>query len=149
MHALYEFDLLDVIRERVQGGMPYFGASAGANITCPTIMTTNDMPIIYPPSFDALNLIPFQINPHYLSGSFFMEKDGEYVAHRGETRDQRLNEYHQLNKTPVLGMYEGSILRISNKQITLTGPMGAKLLKPGGDAVAIDPETDLSYLLEL
>ena len=90
LDALYRFDLLDLIRERVRSGLPYLGVSAGSNVACPTIQTTNDMPIVYPPSFAALGLIPFQINPHYFHGTTFV-RDGEtYREHFGETRDERL-----------------------------------------------------------
>src|SRR6185436_20471708 len=105
LKALYEFDLLDVIRNRVGAGMPYIGSSAGSNMACPTIRTTNDMPIVQPPSFEALSLISFQINPHYL------DPDAN-STHMGETREQRIIQFLEDNETPVAGLREGAMLRI-------------------------------------
>jgi dipeptidase E len=110
--ALYRFDLLDIIKERVHEGLPYLGISAGSNVACPTMQTTNDMPIVMPPSFAALGLVPFQINPHYFSGSTYVKVgDSSYTEHYGETRDDRLREYHELNDTPVMGLAEGGLIR--------------------------------------
>ena len=122
LKTLYELELLDVIRERVESGMPYLGTSAGSNVAGPTIRTTNDMPIVQPPSFDALGLVGFQINPHYLDpdpGS----------THQGETRDQRLREFHEENETAVLALREGSWVGISGNSVTLAGKPGAKLFR--------------------
>src|SRR5262249_15148263 len=98
--------LLSAIRERVRVGMPYVGVSAGANLACPTIRTTNDMPIVQPDSLDALGLIPFQLNPHYPTAP-------SNSSGTGETRDERLAEFLEENDVPVLGLCEGSWLRVS------------------------------------
>lgn len=137
LKTLYERKMIDVIRERVRGGVPYIGSSAGSNVAAPTIKTTNDMPIVYPPSFDALNLVPFQINPHYLDP----EPDGK---HKGETREQRINEFHEENTTPVVGLREGTMLWVENDVVTLHGIARARLFKKGQPAVEIDPSEKIS-----
>src|SRR5207302_1083202 len=104
--------LLAPIRERVRAGLPYLGASAGTVIAAPTMKTTNDMPIVEPPSFDALGLVNFQINPHYL------DPDPQ-STHKGETREQRILEFLEENETAVVGLREGSILRVENETTTL------------------------------
>ena len=107
---LHERGLVGAIRERVLSGVPYLGVSAGANVASPTMMTTNDMPICLPPSFDSFGIVPFQINPHYHPGKIrFMDGD-QIVEHYGESRSQRIAEYHRTSDTPVLGMWEGSFL---------------------------------------
>jgi dipeptidase E len=117
---LYEEDLLDPIRQRVRGGAPYVGWSAGSNVACPTIKTTNDMPITEPPSFDALNLVPFQINPHFT--------DGSIPNHGGETRSDRLLEFVVANPgMPVIGLREGSILQVEDGRVVLLGDKAAIL----------------------
>lgn len=122
LKTLYEKNVMEVLRRRVEDGMPYMGSSAGTNITCPTIRTTNDMPIVEPPSFQALNLIPFQINPHYLDAD-------PNSTHQGETRATRLAEYLEENPTPVLGIREGCWLRIRGDQGTVEGSHGAVLFQ--------------------
>lgn len=133
LNALYERKLLDPIRERVRSGaMRYIGSSAGTNITAPTIKTTNDMPIVYPPSFDALGLVPFQINPHY------QDPDAN-STHKGETREQRLREYLEENETPVIGLREGSALRVENGAATLLGDKTARWFARDREAVELPP----------
>jgi dipeptidase E len=110
LDALYRHDLLEAIRDRVRAGVPYLGISAGCNVACPTIKTTNDMPIVQPPSFDALGLVPFQVNPHYYAGSNWVKVGDEFHEHFGETRDDRLREFHEMNDTPVVGLFEGGII---------------------------------------
>ncbi|MBN2069540.1 MAG: dipeptidase PepE [Opitutales bacterium] len=148
LHTLYRLGLIDSIRKHVSLGKPYMGISAGTNMSCPTLMTTNDMPIIMPPSFNSFDLIPFQINPHYMDGAIYLEKNGEYVPHRGETRDLRIQEYLEENKGPVLGIREGEILHVSGYSAKLCGLNGAKLFKKGECPQEIAPESDLSYLLQ-
>jgi dipeptidase E len=133
---LYRLNLLDVIRQRVREGVPYLGISAGTNIACPTIKTTNDMPIIWPPSLDALGLVPFQINPHYFTGQTFVKVGDTYQEHFGETRDERLREFHELNDTPVVGLWEGGILRIEERKIILSGA-SARIFRKGHEPVDV------------
>ncbi len=141
LKTCYENDLISLIREKVKSGVPYIGWSAGSNLTCPTIRTTNDMPIVEPPSFNALNLIPFQINPHYL--------DAHPDGHFGETREQRLLEFLELNKIMnVVGLREGSSLLIENNSIKLLGNKTARIFKYGSIAVEKSPGDDFSFLLE-
>jgi dipeptidase E len=130
LESLYRFDLLDLIRERVRAGMPYLGISAGTNVACPTIKTTNDMPITEPPSLKALGLIPFQINPHYFFGQNFVKRGEEFVEHFGETRDERLKEFHEMNDLPVVGLWEAGILRVEDDRVTLLGT-GARIFRKG------------------
>jgi dipeptidase E len=140
LHAVHRFDLLDVIRRRVADGAPYFGTSAGTNLACPTIRTTNDMPIVEPPSLAALGLIPFQINPHYPAREVL---DG----HLGETRDQRIAEFLEDNDVPVLGLQEGAWLEVSGAIATVGGAAGARLFQRVATARDVPPGTDVSDLL--
>ncbi len=122
-HLLYwlrKFELIEVIHNEMLNGKPMMGSSAGTNIFCPTICTTNDMPIISNPTFDAINAVPFQINPHYL------DPDSN-SNHRGETRQQRIEEFLKVNDRKVLGLREGSWLRIENGKILLKGLSGVRL----------------------
>lgn len=122
--------LIVPIRERVESGMPYLGTSAGSNVACPTIRTTNDMPIVEPRSFVALGLVPFQINPH------FLDADPE-STHQGETRDQRLIEYLEENETPVVAIREGAMVVVRGAEITLAGETGGLLYTRGGEPVPL------------
>ncbi len=104
--------LLEALAQRVRTGLPYFGVSAGSNLACPTIQTTNDMPIVQPRSLRALDLVPFQVNAHYFRGRTFVElPDGRLEPHGGESRDERLAEYHEENHRPVLALWEGALVR--------------------------------------
>lgn len=146
LNALYQFSLLEPIRQRVRGGMPYLGVSAGTNVACPTIRTTNDMPIVEPPSLAALGLVPFQINPHYYLGSNYV-KDGEhFIEHFGETRDDRLREFHEENATPVIGLWEAGIIEVHSGQITLHGAP-ARLFRRGQSPEDVAPGAELSSWL--
>ena len=134
LHELQNRNLLQLIREKALSGMLYIGISAGSNMACPTIQTTNDMPIVHTSNFDALNLIDFQINPHYVDGpAHHLNSDGELEPFGGESRDDRLREYHEMNERPVLALYEGSILRVEGDQMTLKGVGGAKLFSPSSE----------------
>ena len=124
--------LLDVMRHRVRGGAPYAGWSAGANLTCPTIRTTNDMPIVDPGGFDALDLLAFQINPHFTSAV--------PPGHQGETREQRLTEFVTANPdVPVLGVPEGDWLTVDGAAVTLCGPRDAVWIRAGALTTAVPP----------
>jgi len=129
LDSLYRLELLDPIRERVRGGMPYLGISAGTNVVCPTIRTTNDMPIVQPPSLNALGLVGIQINAHYYTGTNFVKHGGQFVEHFGETRDDRIREFHEENETPVLGLWEGGMLRIEAGRTRLLGSAARLFLK--------------------
>ena len=122
--------------------MPYLGASAGTNIAAPTIRTTNDMPIVQPATFDALGLVPFQINPHYLDAD-------PASRHMGETREERLREYLEENEAPVLGLREGAWLRVEGEAATLGGANGARLFRRGAEPVELPPGADLSAALRV
>lgn len=139
LKALYDLDLLDPIRERVEAGMPYIGSSAGSNVAAPTIKTTNDMPIVQPPSFDALGLVPFQINPH------FLDPDPN-SKHMGETREERILQFLEENDTPVIGLREGAMLRIENGQTILRGSSGARIFRKGLEPVEVFPGAQLDHL---
>jgi dipeptidase E len=138
--SLYRFSLLAEIHMAVSAGLPYIGASAGANVACPTIKTTNDMPIIYPPSFDALNLVPFNINPHYIDPD-------PSSTHMGETREKRIAEFHELNDVPVLGLREGAMLIVDDVRITLAGVNGARLFRKGSKPEEYGVGSRLDFLM--
>jgi dipeptidase E len=132
LKTLYDRKLLDVIRERVRGGLPYIGSSAGTVIAAPTMRTTNDMPIVYPPSFDSLGLVGYQINPHYLDAD-------PLSKHKGETREDRIRELHEENAAPVVGLREGSCLRVEDGVTTLLGEKTARVFRRGREAVEVEP----------
>lgn len=140
LKTMYDLELLAPIRESVQGkGIPYIGSSAGTNLSCPTIRTSNDMPIVEPPSFAALKLIPFQINPHFIDAD-------PNSTHQGETREQRLTEYLEENAVPVAGIREGSWLKVENEKCQLGGETGMKLFRQG-QAPEEFSTGDVSFLL--
>jgi dipeptidase E len=134
LKALQELDLVRAIRDRVLGGTPYIGSSAGSNIAAPTIKTTNDMPIVQPASFESLNLVPYQINPHYLD-----PEPGS--THMGETREQRIREYLEENTVPVVAIREGTMLWVEEGRSTLLGLRPGRIFRPGSEPVEIDPGT--------
>jgi dipeptidase E len=137
LQAVRRSGLLAAIGRRARAGLPYLGVSAGANLACPTIRTTNDMPIVQPASLAALGLIPFQVNPHYPA-------DGP----PREERDRRLGEFLEENDVPVLGLCEGSWLRVSAARATLGGTAGGRVLARGHAPRDVQPGDDLSALLE-
>jgi dipeptidase E len=137
---LYRLDLLQVIRHRVAEGMAYLGASAGSNVACPTIKTTNDMPIVQPPSFEALALVDFQINPHYVDPD-------PSSTHMGETREQRIREFHEENDTPVIGLREGAMLRVEDRQVLLAGTRGGRVFRRGQGPVEVATGSAVEDLL--
>jgi dipeptidase E len=145
---LYRHGLIEVIRERVRAGVPYLGISAGSNVACPTIKTTNDMPIVMPPSFDALGLVPFQVNPHYFTGQTHVKREDGYQEHFGETRDERLREFHEMNDTPVVGLWEAGLLHVEGGQVRLSGAP-ARLFRKGRDPVDVPAGARLDDLLGL
>ncbi len=140
---IQSLDLIETVHQRVAAGeLIYLGSSAGTNHACPTIRTTNDMPIVLPPPDRAFGLVPFQINPHYIDpdpGS----------THMGETREKRIHEFHEENDVAVLGMREGSWLRRRDARITLEGTTGARLFRRGMEEVEFRAGDDLSFLLTL
>jgi len=140
LSELYRLDLLDVIRQRVRAGLPYLGVSAGSNVACPTIQTTNDMPIVQPPSFAALGLVPFQINPHYFIGATYVKVGDDYIEHFGETRDDRIREYHEMNDTPVVGLWEAGLIRWDGHTGSLVGA-AARVFHKGQEPIDWPPET--------
>ena len=147
LHALYELNLLDPIRERVRAGVPYVGVSAGSNVACPTMMTTNDMPIVQPKSFAALGLVPFQINAHYYSGQNWVKHGDTLTEHFGETRDDRLREFHEMNRTPVVGLYEAGVLLCDGTNVTLHDAP-ARIFRKGEPPIDVTPGTELSRYLD-
>ncbi|WP_372744564.1 dipeptidase PepE [Lutibacter sp.] len=140
VYELYQHKLMSAIKNVVENGTPYFGTSAGSNITGLTMQNTNDMPIIYPPSFTTFGFLKFNINPHFLDPDV-------NSTHMGETRETRINEYHTINSTPVLGLREGSWLEVKGAKILLKGSLHARLFQAKKQAVELPPETDLSFLM--
>lgn len=138
LHALYELGLLEVVHRRVKEGMPYLGISAGSNVACPTIMTTNDMPIVQPPNFDALGLVPFQINAHYYHGTTYVKTASGLQEHFGETRDTRIVEFHEVSDTPVIGLWEGAMLSVRDSAVRLVGGP-ARVFRQGRPPVDVEP----------
>ena len=135
---LYENKVLDVLKKLIESGTPYLGTSAGSNICGISMKTTNDMPIVYPPSFDTLNVVPFNLNPHYLDPDLGSK-------HMGETRETRINEFHQLNSEPVLGLREGSWLDVKGDLIVLKGELTARLFRKNQDPIELKPNSDLHF----
>jgi dipeptidase E len=133
-------NLLVPVREKILSGTPYIGWSAGSNLACPTIRTTNDMPVAEPDSFDAFNLIPFQINPHYL--------DSNPEGHAGETREQRIEEFIEVNPSIyVAGLREGTMLLRENNRLSLVGNRNIRIFRKGFAPLELGSDNDLSFLL--
>jgi dipeptidase E len=140
LKALQDFELLDPIRRRIREGAPYIGSSAGSNVAGPTIKTTNDMPIVQPRSFEALGLVPFQLNPH------FQDPDSN-SKHMGETREERIAQFHEENETPVLGMREGAWVRVEQHSVRLLGVNGARIFRRGQAPVEANTGDEISALV--
>jgi dipeptidase E len=140
LKSLYDFDLLNPIRRRAAEGMPYVGSSAGSNVAGPTIRTTKDMPIVEPPSFDALGLVSFQISPH------FLDPDPS-STHMGETQEERILQYLEENDRTVVGLREGAMVRAELGSNVLKGSSGARVFRRGHDPVEVEPGAKLDSLL--
>lgn len=136
---LYKNNIMTVLSETVKNGTPYLGTSAGSNICGLTMQTSNDMPIIYPPSFQTLGLIPFNLNPHYLDAD-------KQSTHMGETRETRIQEFHVFNSVPVLGLREGSWLDVKDEKITLRGNLSARLFRQNQIPEELESGADLSFI---
>ena len=139
VNQLYKNNLIEPLKDAIAKGTPYLGTSAGSNICGLTMNTTNDMPIIYPPSFKTLAAVPFNINPHYL------DPDPK-SRHMGETRETRIKEFHQFNTQPVVGLREGSYLRVKGSHIVLEGELVARVFEYGKDPYEIEPGFELKFL---
>ncbi|HAM11281.1 MAG: dipeptidase E [Bacteroidetes bacterium GWE2_41_25] len=141
LKTIRENNLIDVVREKVLSGTPYIGWSAGSNMACPTIKTTNDMAVVEPDSFNSFNLIPFQINPHYL--------DANPAGHAGETREQRIEEFIEVNPGIIVaGLREGCMFLLEKKTIKLIGKRKVRVFKKGQLPAELGTEDDLSFLLQ-
>ncbi|WP_299552671.1 dipeptidase PepE [Seonamhaeicola sp.] len=138
-NKLYKNKLVEALQTTVNKGIPYLGTSAGSNICGLTIKTTNDMPIVYPPSFEALKLVPFNINPHYLDPD-------DNSTHMGETRETRIKEFHHFNTQPVIGLREGSWLHVKNDSIVLKGSLTARIFEVNKPPYEVAPESELNGL---
>lgn len=139
VQQLYKNNVLNAVIDVVNNGTPYLGCSAGSNICGLTMETTNDMPIVYPPSFKTFGFVPFNLNPHYLDPI-------EGSTHMGETRETRINEFHAFNTQPVVGLREGSWLEVKGDQITLKGELDARIFEQNKEAYEVKTNTDLSHL---
>jgi dipeptidase E len=141
LKMIRENGLIEVVQKKVLEGTPYIGWSAGSNVACPTIKTTNDMPIVEPDSFEAFNLIPFQINPHYL--------DSNPAGHAGETREQRIEEFIELHpEIYVAGLREGTMLIREGDRLNLIGRNNLRVFRKGSSPVELGSANDLSFLLK-
>ncbi|MFV9551964.1 dipeptidase PepE [Algibacter sp. PT7-4] len=138
-NQLHKNNIIQALKETVQNGTPYLGTSAGSNICGLTIKTTNDMPIVYPPNFNALGLVPFNINPHYLDPN-------PKSKHKGETRETRIKEFHNYNTQPVIGLREGSWLHVKNNSILLKGKLTARIFEYNKTPYEVNPGTELNLL---
>lgn len=140
VNEMYRNKLWDVLERKIKEGIPYLGTSAGSNICGLTISTTNDMPIVYPPSFKTLGLVSFNINPHYLDADATSK-------HMGETRETRISEFHCYNSQPVIGLREGSWLLVSNESVVLKGNLTARWFQKNKLPIEIEPETELKEIM--
>jgi len=134
LKTIYETGLFRLLDAAVRNGLPYMGSSAGSNMCGVSIGTTNDMPIVYPPSFSAFGWVPFNINPHYLDPD-------PTSKHMGETRETRIKEFHHFNTQPVVGLREGSWLRVEDGKMELKGPLTARVFRAGQEPLEMPPGT--------
>lgn len=139
VNQLYKQDCINSLKKVINNGIPYLGTSAGSNICGLTMSTTNDMPVVYPPSFKTLGLIPFNINPHYLDPI-------QNSKHMGETREIRIKEFHHYNTQPVIGLREGSWIRVKNNEIKLKGILQARIFEYAREPYEIETDTYLNEL---
>jgi dipeptidase E len=140
LHELQKNNLIEPIRHFVSRGALYIGSSAGSIVACPSLKTTKDMPVVQPMSFEALGLVPFQISPHYLDPE-------PSSTHMGETQEQRILQFLEENEEPVIGLREGSFLRVEDDAVMLKGPHSARIFRRGTQPVEVSPGTDLNDLL--
>lgn len=139
VNQLYKNNLIEILKDVVHNGIPYLGTSAGSNICGLTINTTNDMPIVYPPSFKTLGFVPFNINPHYLDPD-------TNSKHMGETRETRIKEFHAFNTQPVVGLREGSWLQVNDASIVLKGALKARIFEYDKEPYEVNSGTELQLL---
>lgn len=140
LKGLYDCDLIAPIREKVAAGTPYIGSSAGSIVACPSLKTTKDMPVVQPPSFEALRMVPFQISPHYL--------DPDHAStHMGETQAERITQFLEENSEAVVGLREGSLLRVQDGVTTLKGQNTARILRRDEEPVEVAAGSDSTELL--
>jgi len=138
LKTLYQQDLLAVLREQIFQGLPYLGTSAGSNICGVSINNTNDMPIVYPPSFKAMGVLPFNINPHYLDPV-------PNSKHMGETRETRIKEFHSQSNIPVVGLREGSWIRVQGERCILRGTLTARIFQQAKEPFELPTDTEISF----
>lgn len=136
---LYDLDLFSILKTRIRNGLPYLGSSAGTNIAGLSMGTTNDMPVVLPGSFQTIGAVPFNINPHYLDPE-------PHSKHMGETRETRIKEFHYFNPQPVVGLREGSWIRITDQHILLKGDLPARIFQKNQKPIEIEPLSDLNFL---
>jgi len=142
LKTLQDLSLLDPIRRRVAEGVPYIGSSAGSVVSAPTIRTTNDMPIVEPSSFEALGLVSFQINAHYLDPD-------PASTHMGETREVRIRQFHEENPTPVVGLREGTLLEVAGDSVRLRGGLPARIFRRGREPLEVSPGASLEEVVAI
>lgn len=140
LKEIYDQGLMETLRKKINNGMPYMGTSAGSNLTGQTINTTNDMPIVYPPNFDAIGAIPFNINPHYLDPD-------PNSTHMGETRETRIKEFLTYSDLRVAGLREGSFLKLENGNLSLGGTLPMRLFEQGKEPREIEPGSDIQFMM--
>jgi len=133
---LHQNNQMQALKKAIENGTPYLGSSAGSNICGLTMQTTNDMPIIYPPSFETLGVIPFNLNPHYLDADL-------QTKHMGETRETRIKEFHQFNAQPVIGLREGSWLNVKGDSIVLKGELSARLFRQNQEPIEVESGSEM------